>query len=150
MMQKISIMGLVRTLSPKLGAPVISARLSTLLSSSIILAPTSPIPVPAPVSPAENIPCSETDSEYSRTGTALNRLTAIKPLIALTVVCWRFPLPVEYSMPNSNPETTRLTPNSAQPSWEKNSTMACTQSRSNSSTPMLPMAAKKLPRKPTT
>ena len=52
-------------------------------------------------------------------------------------------------MPNSKQDTTTLTANSAQPSWEKKRTTACTQVRSNSSTPMLPMRAKNAPRKPT-
>lgn len=65
-------------------------------------------------------------------------------------ICWRFPRPEEYSMPNSKAETTRLTANSAQASWEKNRMMAWTHSRSKSSTPMFPISAKKLPRKPTT
>ena len=70
--------------------------------------------------------------------------------MALRAVCCKLPRPVEYSIPNSKPETTRLTPKSAQPSWEKNRTMALTQSSSNSSTPIFPISAKKLPRKPTT
>ena len=61
MMQKISIMGLVRTLSPKLGAPAISARLSTLVSSSMIRSPTVPMLVPAPVRPMAKVPCKDTD-----------------------------------------------------------------------------------------
>ena len=52
-------------------------------------------------------------------------------------------------MPNSKQATTRLTPNRAQPSWLKNATSACTQGRSNSSTPILPIRAKNAPRKPT-
>ena len=63
---------------------------------------------------------------------------------------WRmFPRPEEYSMPNSKQDTTTLTANRAQPSWEKNRTTACTQIRSNSSTPILPMRAKNAPRNPT-
>ena len=53
-------------------------------------------------------------------------------------------------MPNSKADTTRLTPNNAQASWEKKRMMAWTHSRSKSSTPMFPISAKKLPRKPTT
>ena len=69
--------------------------------------------------------------------------------MAPSAVCWRLARPVVYSMPNSKAHTTRLTPYSAQPSWEKNRTMACTHSSSKISTPMLPMAEKKFPRKPT-
>ena len=78
----------------------------------------------------------------------MNRLTAKNPLTALRADCWRFPRPVVYSMAHSKPDTTMLTPNSAHPKREKKSTTACTQGRSNSSTPMLPIWAKKLPKKP--
>ena len=53
--------------------------------------------------------------EYS-TGRGNLQQTAINPLMALRAVCCKFPRPVEYSIPNSKPETTRLTPKSAQPS----------------------------------
>ena len=61
MMQNKSMMGLVRTLMPKLGAPAISARLSTLISSSMIRSPTVPMLVPAPVRPIAKVPCKDTD-----------------------------------------------------------------------------------------
>ena len=42
-------------------------------------------------------------------------------------------------MPHSKADTTTLTANRAQPNWEKKLTTDCTQERSNSSTPMLPI-----------
>ena len=78
----------------------------------------------------------------------MNRLTARKPLMIFIPHCWRLPLPVEYSMPHSKAQTTTLTVNNAHARREKKRTMALTHSSSNSSTPILPMRAKKLPRKP--
>lgn len=52
-------------------------------------------------------------------------------------------------MPHSKADTTTLTAKRAKPSWEKKRTTDRTQERSNSSTPMFPIWAKKAPRKPT-
>ena len=110
---------------------------------SKIAAPRSPMPEPAPVIPLCKVPCSATDNEYRRTGTTVNRFTARKPLMAFNAACWILPRPEIYSIPHSKPETTRLTPYRAQPSWEKNRTTACTHSNSKSSAPILPIWAKK-------
>ena len=101
--------------------------------------PSSPMLFPAPVTSMAKVPWRETERAYSRTGTVVNRLTAKKPLMALKAGCWRFPRPEAYSMPHSKADTTTLTANRAQPNWEKKLTTDCTQERSNSSTPMLPI-----------
>ena len=111
--------------------------------------PNSPMLFPAPVISMAKVPWRETERAYSRTGTVVNRLTAKKPLSALRAGCWRLPRPDAYSMPHSKADTTTLTAKRAQPNWEKKRTTDRTQERSNSSTPMFPIWAKKAPRKPT-
>ena len=134
---------------PKIKSTAAEVSPSAVVSLVMMFWPSSPMPEPSPVMEAVKLAWRDMDRAYSRTGTVENRLTAIKPLKQLMAVWRMFPLPDEYSMPNSKQDTTRLTANSAQPSWEKNCTVACTQSRSNSSTPMLPMRAKNAPKKPT-
>lgn len=79
----------------------------------------------------------------------VNRDTAKKPLMMSRAVCCRLARPLAYSMPHSKARTTRLTANSAHASRLKNRMTTWTHSKSNSSTPMLPIWAKKLPKNPT-
>ena len=68
MMQKMSMMGLVRTANPRwdalaIPASISSDRLPMAAKSSMICFPTSPMLVPRPVISAENFPWSVTDNE---------------------------------------------------------------------------------------
>lgn len=146
MIQKSSISGLV-PIPQRPDAAISVKEVDSMFSR--IAAPRSPLPDPASVIPAEKVPWRLTASVYSRSGTVVNRLTAKKPLRASIAACGMFPpRPEAYSIPHSNPDTTRLNPYRVQPRREKNNTTTCTHSRSNSS-PHVSHLGKKAPRKPT-
>ena len=76
-------------------------------SEAMISEATVPKSVPRPVIPAVKLPCRDTQSLYSSTGTVVNRLTAINPLMAFKALSFTLPRPVWYSMPHSKADTTR-------------------------------------------
>ena len=101
------------------------------------------------VRPDANVPCSVTHRRYSSTGTVVNRLTAIKPLIPLSARPCRSPRPDWDWMAYSKPATTSPTAYSIHANRLKNNTTACVHGRSNSSAPIMFIISKNSLKKPT-
>ena len=111
---KIIMIGLVIVFKPPNTLLVMAcSRFPASCNDAMIPWATVPKSVPRPVIPAVKLPCKDTDSLYSSTGTVVNSPTAMKPLIALRAVSLMLPLPDCDSIPHSKAATTRPTPYSA-------------------------------------
>ena len=91
---KIIMMGLVIAFKPPNTLLVMAcSRLPASCREAMMPWATVPKSVPRPVIPAVKLPCKDTDSLYSSTGTVVNSPTAINPLMALRAVSLILPLP---------------------------------------------------------